>query len=193
MSRTTVFRFVVVLSLLVVAVIGVAGIVSGQSSSETVQLAFDIAEDPTRFVYDETPLHEDGVPTYGNEFISQGYLYPQGTLNGSNGVLENGEPEFPDLVIGEWTCRGWHVGDGGHTVEGYWVVTTQTFRLNEDYDNAIIITDGFETPELNTTVARAIIGGTGQFSSASGEQIQELLGLTEFFSVNLRVQLNVTK
>jgi hypothetical protein len=164
---------------------------SPPQQAEMEVLRFDIAEDPTRLAFDETPSFDDGMPAYGAEFISQGYIYPEGTLNGSNGVLENGEPEFPDLVIGEWTCRGWHIGDGGHTTEGDWAMTTQTYRLYGDYENAYIVTDGYESPELNTPVTRAIIGGTGMFSTARGEQVQELLGFTEFNTINLRVELHV--
>ena len=43
-------------------------------------LAFDVAEDMTRFVFAEQPVHEDGMPAYGNPFITQGYIYPAGTL-----------------------------------------------------------------------------------------------------------------
>jgi len=83
-------------------------------------LKFDVAEDFTRFSVDETPVfEEDGLPVYGNPFITQGHIYPEGTLscneNGCNGVLEDGSPEFPDKVMGQWTCWGYHIGDGAHT------------------------------------------------------------------------------
>lgn len=67
-------------------------------------LMVDIAEDPTRFVFDKTTVHSDGVSAYGNAFVTQGYIYPEGTIKGSNGSLKDGKPEFPDKVIGEWTC-----------------------------------------------------------------------------------------
>ncbi len=51
------------------------------------------------------------MPAYGNSFVTRGYIYPEGTLDDSSGVLPNGEPEFLDQVIGEWSCRGWFVGD----------------------------------------------------------------------------------
>ena len=35
------------------------------------------------------------MPAYGNPFVTEGYLYPSGTLGGSNGVLPDGRPEFP--------------------------------------------------------------------------------------------------
>ena len=79
-------------------------------------LKFDLAENGLRFIFAPTPVHEDGMPAYGNSFVTEGYIYPHGTLNGTNGVLENGAAEFPDKVIGKWTCRGWFVGDGAHTL-----------------------------------------------------------------------------
>jgi hypothetical protein len=78
-------------------------------------LEFDIAENGERFVFDEMPVHEDlnpPQPAYGNPFVTEGYISPLNTLNGSNGVNPDGSPEFPDKVIGKWTCRGWYIGDG---------------------------------------------------------------------------------
>ena len=49
--------------------------------------AFDVAEDITRFVFAAAPVFDDGLPAYGNAFVTQGYIYPAGTLsNGAEGV-----------------------------------------------------------------------------------------------------------
>jgi len=66
----------------------------------------DIAENGTRFSPDETPAFPDGLPAYGAEFITEGYIYPAGTLTGPNGANPDGSPEFPNRVIGRWVCRG---------------------------------------------------------------------------------------
>ncbi len=81
-------------------------------------MVVEVAEDGNRFVFDDLNLFEDGMPGYGSAFVTQGYVYPVGTLNGSNGVLDNGEPEFPEQVLGTWTCYGWLIGDGAHTETG---------------------------------------------------------------------------
>jgi hypothetical protein len=49
-----------------------------------------------------------------------------------------------------------------------------------------IITEGYESSEINKEIKRAITGGTGQYQMARGEVTQELLGLTEQMGVNLR-------
>jgi len=156
-------------------------------------LKFDIAENGTRFSADDTPLDADGLPAYGNEFITEGYIYPRGTLTDSNGVNADGTPEFPELVLGRWTCRGWHVGEGAKTTEGPWVVTNQVFDLGNKAGSRTIVTEGFELPAANVPIKRAITGGTGKYSGAKGEQVQVLLGFPNTsFGVNLRVELKLT-
>ncbi len=138
----------------------------------------DVAEDGTRFVFDQNgPLLDDGYPDYGNGFVTQGYLYPAGTIGESDGVLADGSPEFPDLVIGNWTCWGYFVGDGADTTDGPWVITTQVFDFDVDQPGATtIITAGMETPAGTGPIARAITGGTGAFRAAGGQMSQETLG-----------------
>ncbi|MGH2352886.1 MAG: hypothetical protein ACRDJN_14855, partial [Chloroflexota bacterium] len=152
---------------------------------------FEVAEDGLRFLFDETPVHPDGMPAYGNPFVTEGYLYPVGTLNGSNGVLPDGEPEFPAKVIGTWICRGYMIGDGAHTTTGPWVTSTQTYAFGKDYGKVTLITEGLELADKNVPVVRAITGGTGPFRAARGEQTQTLLGFTTQMGVNLRVALVV--
>jgi hypothetical protein len=142
-------------------------------------LEVDIAEDGTRFVIDEAPVFDDGFPAYGNPFVTQGYIYPAGTLTDSNGVNPDGTPEFPDKVIGEWSCTGYFIADGAHTTEGSWVYTTQLFAFGDDPDtgrNTVVVT-GYEGAEAGKIVTGAITGGTGRYSTARGEADQELLGI----------------
>ncbi len=168
------------------------GLWAGVSTVAADTLKFDVAENGTRFSPDETPVDANGLPAYGNEFITEGYLYPYGTLNSTNGVNADGTPEFPELVIGRWTCRGWHVGNGAQTVEGPIVATTQIFDLGRKAGNRTIVTDGFELAEVNVRIKRAITGGTGKYAGAEGEQVQVLLGFPNTgFGVNLRVELRL--
>jgi hypothetical protein len=147
------------------------------ASSKTLEV--DIAEDGTRFVIDETPVFDDGLPAYGNAFLTQGYIYPAGTLTESNGVNPDGSPEFPDQVIGEWSCRGYFIADGAHTTEGSWVFTTQLFAFGDDADTGAetIVVTGYEGVEPGAVVTGAITGGTGSYAAVRGEADQELIGM----------------
>jgi hypothetical protein len=188
-------RIVGLIALLAVIASGAAVAISvlGGTAAEanTEVIKFDVAENVTKFAFDEAPVHEDGLPAYGNPFITQGYIYPEGTLNGSNGVLPDGSPEFPEKVIGEWICRGWFIGDGAHTTSGPMVVTSQIYQLGGDYGDVTITSEGYESSEINKEIKRAITGGTGQYQTANGEVTQELLGFTEQMGVNLRFTLEI--
>lgn len=159
----------------------------------------DIAEDGTRFVFDEAPVFDDGMPAHGNPFVTQGYIYPAGTLTERNGVNPDGSPEFPDLVIGEWSCRGYFIGDGAHTTEGAWVFTTQLFAFGDDADTGAetIVVTGYEGAELGAVVTGAITGGTGRYATARGEADQELLGFNNpelpTVGINKTVELELAR
>lgn len=187
MSRNLLTRLLLI-ALLVLSVSAAAAAAQSAEDSEVTLLEVEVAEDGNRFLFDDLNLHPDGMPDYGSAFVTEGYIYPAGTLNGSNGVLQNGEPEFPDLVLGKWTCYGWMIGDGAHTITGEWVISTQVYQFN---DGSTIITNGFEIADFDLPVARAITGGTGEYRSAKGEQEQILLGFTDQMGVNLSVTFSL--
>lgn len=161
-------------------------------------LEFDVSELATRFVFDETPLNANGTPGYGGEFVTEGVIYAAGTLDGSNGVIAefdaNGklikaEPEFPDKVIGRWTCRGWHVGEGAATVTGPWVITHQLYQFGDTPGAETFTSDGHELVDLNVAIHRAVTGGTGSYRRMRGEVIQSMIGFNTSGGANLRVQV----
>ena len=150
---------------------------------------FDVAEDHTRFVFAPAPVHDDGEPAYGNPFVTQGYIYPAGFLKpGVDGVLKNGEPAFPDKVLGTWTCDGWFVADGVKTKTGTWLISRQVYEFaNGD----ILISQGPEVADQGKPSKRAITGGTGEYRSIDGVVIQTLLGFTENMGVEARFEIAV--
>jgi len=158
---------------------------------DTRTIRFDVSENAKRFVFDETPLHDDGAPAYGNEFVTEGYIYPFGTLNGTNGVNPDGSPEFPKLVIGRWTCRGWHVGEGAKTVSGPWVITHQLYDLGGKPGQVSLMTDGVELVDIDVPIKRAVIGGTGPYAEARGEATQKMIGFNQLNGVNLRYEIRL--
>jgi hypothetical protein len=164
---------------------------SGAQEEPAQTLAVDVAEDMSRFVFDTGVAFEDGMPKHGSAFITQGYIYPAGTLTESNGVLEDGSPEFPDKVLGEWTCRGWFVGEGAHAKTGPMVVSTQIYNFGETLGAEMLVTDGYELADIGVAIDRAITGGTGQYLGAYGEAHQTFLGFNASEGVNLRLEFDV--
>lgn len=170
---------------------GATPIQQSVTQDKTVEtLEFEVAENVTRFAFDETKTFDDGMPAHGGTFITQGYIYPKGTLNGTNGVLPDGSPEFPDKVIGEWSCRGWFVGDAAHTEAGPLALSTQTYQLGEEYGNLLIVSEGYEVLS-ETPFKRAITGGTGPYQQARGEVTQTLLGMTEEMAMSYQFKLDL--
>ena len=171
----------------------------GTASSTPKTVEVDIAENGMKFVIDEAPVFDDGMPAYGNPFITQGYIYPAGTLNDSNGVNADGSAQFPDRVIGQWLCRGYFIGDGAHTTEGSWVYTTQLFSFGEEPDAGAetVVVVGYEGAEVGAEVAGAITGGTGAYATARGEATQELLGINNpelpTMGINKQVSLELSR
>lgn len=161
---------------------------AGAALAGDTPMSFDVAEDITRFVFAERPVFEDGMPAYGNAFITQGYIYEDGTLDsGIEGTLADGSPAFPHKVIGTWTCDGYFVGDGARTTTGAMVITRQVF----EFDNGdILINQGAELADVNVKAPRAITGGTGAFAELSGEMSQVLLGMTDGYGVRLLIDVN---
>lgn len=167
------------------------GVQPAEAENNKTVLEFDVAEDMTRSVFDETLVDENGMPSHGNPFITVGYLYPKGTLNGRNGVLKDGAPEFPDKVLGTWVCRGWFFGEGGSATKGPWVIATQTYNFGKKYGETTLISEGFELANLGVPVKRAITGGTGPYSQARGEASQTFLGFNATAGVNLSFTLEL--
>jgi hypothetical protein len=85
------------------------------------------------------------------------------------------------------------VGDGAHTITGPWVITHQLFDFGNIPGRESIATDGFETPELNAPINRAITGGTGSFSEIRGESTQIFLGFNPSNGVSLKVEIRPAK
>ena len=149
--------------------------------------SFDVAEDLSRFVFAAEPAHEDGMPAYGTAFITQGYIYPAGTLDGGiEGTLKDGSPAFPGQVIGTWTCDGYLVGDGMHTTTGDIVISRQIFQFET---GDILVSHGAELADPNVAVTRAVTGGTGEYADVGPAVTQVMLGMSDGYGVRLQVTL----
>ncbi len=165
-------------------------------------LHVDVAQDMLSFRADEAPVFTDGMPANGNPFMIQGFIYPAGTLTNGNGIIittdEDGSqvaaPEFPDKVLGMWTCRGYFVGDGLHTSDGAWAVSTQFFAFGDEFGSETLVSEGYELPSsLTETLHRAITGGTGIYAGAEGTQVQGRIGANATGASNFSIEFQLIK
>jgi hypothetical protein len=133
------------------------------------------------------PPTADGLPPKGTTFIINGLIYPAGTFARRGltvGILPDGSPEFPELVIGTWTCRGWFSEDLLLTTTGAYVATTQIFDLRLPLGREAFFTEGFEPADVDNPLRRVILGGTAQFKHARGQHVQTVVGFNATNSPN---------
>ena len=159
-----------------------AAVLLGQSALADPLAAFDVAEDHTRIFMAAQPVHDNGMPAHGNAFISQGYIYPAGTLEAdTTGVLEDGSPAFPELVLGTWTCDGYFVGEGGNATTGVWIISRQVFAFN---DGETVVTQGTELADVGVENLRPITGATKEYARFDRGRVQTTLGFNQFMAIN---------
>lgn len=153
-------------------------------------MTIEVAGIGTSFSMQSEPVDDAGTPLNGNPFIIRGYIYPEGTITESNGVLEDGSPEFPDQVLGFWICSGFFYGDSLNAESGPYAVTTQIFEFSDpETGETSIMSHGFEMVDVGVEFNRAVIGGTGEYSGLSGSQSQTYLGDNQTIGPNFIITL----
>ena len=165
--------------------------VIAQIEAEDGVLCFDVAEDGTRFAWAGDPELVDGMPAGSTPYVTQGYIYPEGTLGEGNGVNADGSPEFPDKVIGQWSCWGWHLAASGHAERAPWL-TTHLFNFGDAYGQASRISEGYGIDEIGVALERVVSGGTGPYAGATGVQRETNLGFNSSNGMNFRYELRLS-
>lgn len=189
-TRTPVSRLI---SHLPIALIAAVLLLAPATAMADEQLAVDVACNANSFVF-QGPSTAAG-PAAGASFVVQGVIYPAGTLaahGSSSGLNADGTPEFPELVIGTWTCQGHFIGEGFAAQGGPFVATTQLFDLDtRTPGKKTLVTHGIELIDLNKAFRRAVTGGTGQFDRAVGQSTQKAVGVnaTGLFNFTFNFQL----
>jgi hypothetical protein len=155
-------------------------------------LSFDVAENATNYAWAGDPELVDGLPTERTAFLTQGYIYPEGTLTNGNGVLADGSPEFPDQVLGQWSCWGWYAGSAAPAGAPRWV-TTHLLNFGGDWGTATLVSEGYSIDEAEVALERALVGGTGPFDGARGVQRETNLGFNATNGINIRYEVRLTE
>jgi hypothetical protein len=153
-------------------------------------LRFDVAENGALLAWAGEPELEDGLPVRRTAFASQGYIYPAGTLTEGNGVLADGSPEFPDKVLGQWSCWGWYAGAGAPAGAAPWLAT-HLFNFGGAWGAATLVSEGHGIDEPGVALERAITGGTGSYAGAGGVQRETLLGFNASDGANFRYEVRL--
>ena len=161
-----------------------------QIEAEDGVLRFDVAEDGSRFNWSGDPELRDGMPAGSTPYVTQGYIYPEGTLTDTNVVLEDGAPEFPDKVLGQWSCWGWRLAPSAHVDTAPWL-TTHLLNFGSDWGEATVVSEGYSIDDLDVALERAIVGGTGAYTGASGVQLETNLGFNASRGGNFRFEVRL--
>jgi hypothetical protein len=178
--------------------------VAAHATEPYTTFSVDIVADCNRFI-SEGVGHPHPGPVFGDYFMQEGLIYEGGTLSANCeggdgcGLNEDGTPEFPEAVIGKWTCYGSFVGKGGATAEGVWLYSTQVYEFDVEQvepnvfapGEHALVSVGPERNDLNVPWDRAITGGYGKFRHARGQLQQTKIGFNQTECENFTVDVEI--
>jgi hypothetical protein len=147
---------------------------------KTIELTVDVAEDLAGKFVPTLVKPGDTQPERGAFFVTEGRVFPAGTIKGSGADFDPNRTGH----IGVWICRGTHlVAASDIPAAPLWVSSVQLFVIGRQGKEQLS-TEGVEG---GGTVTRIVTGGAGNFAGFVGEQRQTFLGFNPTGGVNLRV------
>ena len=170
------------------SVICLALIVLGSSSSaakapekdQPIVFTVDVAEDLAGKFVPTFVKPEHTQPERGSFFITEGRIFPAGTIQGDGATFDPNRSGH----IGVWICRGTHLVSASEIPAAQlWVSSAQLFVLGRQGKEQIS-TEGVEGAG---PIVRIVTGGAGNYVGFVGEQRQTFLGFNPTGGVNLRV------
>jgi hypothetical protein len=177
---------------------------AAQATESNATFSVDVVADCNRFI-SQGVGHPHPGPVFGDYFMQEGLIYEGGTLaancDGGDGcgLKEDGTAEFPEAVIGKWTCYGSFVGNGGATTEGVWLYSTQVYEFDvEQIEPNVfapgahaLVSVGPERIDLSVPFDRAVTGGSGKFRHARGQLQQTKIGFNQTECENFTVDFEI--
>jgi hypothetical protein len=152
----------------------------GARKREPFTFTIDVAEDLAGKFVPTFVKPEHGQPERGSFFITEGRLFPAGTIQGDGSTFHPAQSGH----IGIWVCRGTHlVAANQIPAAALWVSSAQLFVIGRQGKEQLA-TEGIEG---KGTVTRIVTGGAGNYAGWTGEQVQTFLGFNPTGGVNLRV------
>jgi hypothetical protein len=153
---------------------------------EVIEFTVDVAEDLNGKFVPTLVKPEDTQPERGSFFVTEGRIFPAGTIQGDGADFD----PYRSGHVGVWICRGTHLVSASEIPAAqWWVDTAQIFVLGRQARDQLA-TEGIEGAG---TVTRIVTGGTGNFAGWAGEQRQTFLGFNATGGVNLRVTFTLRK
>src|SRR6476646_3802298 len=150
-----------------------------------IEFSIDVAEDMDLFAEPRVPTGAE--PLRGSFFVTEGKIFPPGTIPAANGSEFN--PKTTAGAIGTWFCKGTFLVKGSvFDKSATAVISDQLYLLADDKQS--IATTGTEGAGV---AVRAVVGATGPYAGYTGEQTQEFLGFNKTGGVNLRVTVRLRK
>ena len=127
----------------------------------------DVAEDCNDFARNAVDPSEDPADlAVGDTVIVGGTIFPGGTLNPG---AQNNLPTDPGS-IGQWKSRAVMLAHFDHNTGSFngSPIAFATMLYSLPNDSKLLISEGL-VPDVGLSTKRAVVGGTGVFSGASGD------------------------
>ena len=152
----------------------------GGKGDETIVFTIDVAEDLSGKFVPTYVKPEDTQPERGSFFVTEGRIFPGGTIQGDGAGFD----PYRSGHIGVWICRGTHLVSASEIPAApLWVTSAQLYVIGRQGKEQIA-TEGVEGAGTHT---RIVTGGAGNYAGFVGEQRQTFLGFNSTGGVNLRV------
>ena len=163
-----------------------AEMAGAKADREPLVFTIDVAEDLAGKFVPTLVKPEHTQPERGSFFVTEGRIFPGGTIQGDGAGFNPNGPGH----IGIWICRGTHlVAASEIPAAPLWVDTAQLFVLGRQGLEQLT-SEGIEGAG---TITRIVTGGAGNYAGYVGEQRQTFLGFNPTGGVNLRVTFILRK
>ncbi|MGH9934726.1 MAG: hypothetical protein ACREAM_00680 [Blastocatellia bacterium] len=167
-----------------------APVATGILDNIPLTIVFDVATDARTFRLNRGAALPEAKR--GDSFIVEGKIYPGGAIPPGGSLQSPGsfDPNTAPGSIGKWVLRGVFNHDFGEVLAGAepFVFGTQYFIFN---DGRVLISEG---PHGGARAQlRAIIGGAGAFSGATGDVREEIIGVNSTGLFNQRFTFRIKK
>ena len=154
-------------------------------------LSFDVAIDISTFSLNNNDPADPKNPRRGSTFIVYGKIFPAGTIPSGVSSFDPNQPGS----IGNWVCRGVFLADYADVISGAAALTVHTTQLwMFPTDDTMLVTEGLEG-NVGVSTHRVVTGGTGDYGGASGQVMQQTIGLNQdgkgLFDLRFTFQIDV--